>query len=155
PVGIPRSGTTPTTLGRRYDKDIKKGGNVMKTKPLILMSCCAAAALIASPALAGMHKKSMGASASKPQRMAARTTQVTPRAGHATRQMTPMYSRGTRAQFSDTRQYAATRYYGGSRYAGNRYYGNSGYYGGNGYYYGGGYGYPNYGYSYWPYVAAS
>jgi len=123
----------------------------MKTKRSILISCCAAAALIASPAFGEMHKKSKATSASKPQRMAARTTQVSPRVGHATGQMTPMYNRNTRAQFSGTRQYAATRYYGGSRYAGTRYYGNNGYYGGTGYYYGGGYGYPNYGYSYWPY----
>ena len=128
----------------------------MKNKRLILISCCAAAALIASPAFGEMHKKSTGTSASKQQRMAARTTQVTPRASHATRQMTPMYSRNSRAQFNGTRQYAATRYYGGSRYAGTRYYGNSGYYGNNGYYggtgyyYGGGSGYPSYGYSYWP-----
>ena len=135
----------------------------MKNKRLILVSCCAAAALIASPAFGEMHKKSKGTSASKSQRTAVRTTQVTPKMGHATRQMTPMYSRNTRAPFSGTRQYAATRNYGGTRYAGTRYYGNSAYYGGTRYgttgyysgtpYYGGGY--SNYGYSYWPYVAAS
>lgn len=130
----------------------------MKTKRSILISCCTAAALIASPALGEMHKKSRGTSASKPQRMTARTTQVSRRAGHATRQMTPMYSRDTRAQFSGTRQYAATRYYGGSHYAGTGYYGNNGYYGGTRYYYGGpsyygGGGYPYYGYSSWPYAS--
>lgn len=122
----------------------------MKTKRLILISCCAAAALIASPAFGEMHKKSKSTSASKPQRMAARTTQVTSRAGHATRQMTPMYSRGSSAQFSGTRRYASTRYYSGSRYAGTQYYGNNRYYGGTRYYNGGAGGYPYYGYSYWP-----
>ena len=104
------------------------------------MSCCAAAALTASPALAGMHKKSGGMFASKPQRMAARTTQMTPNAGYAARQMEPMYNRNN---------------YGGSRYAGTRYYGNNGYYGGSPYYYGGGYGYSYGNSSVWPYVAAS
>jgi len=131
----------------------------MKTKRLFLISCCAAAALIASPAFGEKHKKSMGTSASKPQRMAARTTQVTPRAGHATRQMAPMYSRGSSAQFSGTRRYASTRYYSGSRYAGTQYYGNNGYngyYGGTRYYYGGGGGYPYSGYySGWPYGSYS
>lgn len=126
----------------------------MKNRRLILISCCAAAALIASPAFGEKHKKSMGMSASKPQRMTAQTTQVSPRAGHATRQITPTYNRNARMQFSGTQQYVGTRY-GGSRYAGTRYYGNNGYYNGTGYYYGGGYGYPSYGYSYWPYVAAS
>jgi hypothetical protein len=100
----------------------------MKTKRLVFLSCFAAAALIASPALGNPpQKKTMVASSSAHQRTAAaRTTQVTP---------TYRYS-GT----------SSARYYGGTRY------GSTGYYGGTRYYYGGGFGYPYYGYySYWPY----
>jgi hypothetical protein len=104
-----------------------------------------------------MQKKSANRSASKPQKVSARTTQMTPRAGHATRQMTPTYTRSTQPRFTGTRQhtgsrqYTGTRYYGGTRYAGTRYYGNTGYYGNPRYYSsGGGWGYPYYGYSAWP-----
>src|SRR5438445_4320404 len=101
----------------------------MKTKRLGLISCFAAAALIASPALGDMHKKSAATSMSKPQRMTARTTQVT-----------PTYRHGTSSHLGG--------YYAGTRYGT----GYTGYYGGTRYYYGGGFGYAYYGsYSYWPY----
>jgi hypothetical protein len=88
----------------------------MKTKRLGLISCFAAAALIASPALGDMHKKSAATSMSKPQRMTARTTQVT-----------PTYCHGISSRMGGT----------GGYYAGNRYYtGYAGYYGGTRYYYG-------------------
>ena len=88
----------------------------MKTKRLGLISCFAAAALIASPALGDMHKKSAATSMSKPQRMTARTTQVT-----------PTYRHGISSRMGGT----------GGYYAGNRYdTGYAGYYGGTRYYYG-------------------
>ena len=103
----------------------------MKTKGLVFLSCLAAVALIASPALGEMHRKSAATSMSKPQRMAARTTQVT-----------PTYRHGTSSRMGTGGYYAGTRY--GTGY--------TGYYGGTRYYYGGGFGYPYYGsYSYWPY----
>jgi hypothetical protein len=126
----------------------------VKNKRLILVSCCAAAAFIASPALAGNHKKSGGMS--KPQRMATRTAHVTPNVGHATRQMTvPRYNANTTSRIAGTRQQIGTRYYGGNRYRATRYYGNNGYYVGSPYYNGGGWGYPYGNSSVWPYVAAS
>ena len=124
----------------------RKEESKLKTKRLMLMSCFAAAALITSPAFGEMHKKSMVTSASKAQRMAPRTTQVTPAKRHATMQTTPMYRQGNSSRYTGTRQYAGTRYYGSSRY------GATGYYGGSRYYYGGdGWNYPDYNYSYWPY----
>ena len=118
------------------------------------MSCCAAAAFMASPALAEMQKKSRGMSKSNPQRMAARTVHVTPNVGHATRQMTtPRYN--TTSRVAETGQQVGTRYYGGNRYVRTGYYGNSGYYAGTPYYYGGGWGYPYGSSSVWPYVASS
>jgi hypothetical protein len=78
-----------------------------------------------------IHQKSVATSMSKPQRMAARTTQVT-----------PTYRHGV------TSRMGTGGYYAGSRHGTNY----SGYYGGTRYYYGGGFGYPFYGsYSYWPY----
>ncbi len=115
----------------------------MKTKGLIFVSCLAAGALIASPAMGKPAKKS---SVSKSKRMAPQTTQVTRNYRHnqkaTSRLGTTRYYGGTR--YSGTRsyagrQYAGTRYYGGTRDYGN-YYG-----GGTRYYYGGG-SYPNYGY---------
>ena len=137
----------------------------MKNKCLILVSCCAAAAFIASPAFAGTQKKAKGVSGSKPQRVATRTAQVTPNAGHATRQMiVPRYNATTTSRVTATRQQIGTRYYGGTQYTGTRYYSNhgyyysnsnNGYYGGTPYYYGGGWSYPYGSSSVWPYVAAS
>jgi hypothetical protein len=137
----------------------------VKNKRLILLSCCGAAALIASPALAEKQKSHM--SGSKPQQRMVTRTQVAPKAG-ITRQATAMYSRPTQSRSVGTRQYTTARqyngngYYRGSRYAGSRYYGNSGYtgtryYGSSGYYtspnyyYGGGWGYPYGGTSSWPF----
>src|SRR5881409_2510390 len=71
-----------------------------------------------------MHKKSAATSMSKPQRMAARTTRVT-----------PTYRHGTSSRMGTGGYYAGTRY--GTGY--------TGYYGGTRYYYGGGFGYPYYG----------
>src|SRR5437667_12335232 len=95
----------------------KKGGNnPMKSKRLVLVSCLAAGALIASPALGETHKKSMATSASRPQRMAARTTQVTPR-----------YRQSMSSRIGGTHYYAGNRmgdkhYYGGAGYSGTSYY---------------------------------
>ena len=71
----------------------------MKTKRLGLISCFAAAALIASPALGDMHKKSAATSMSKPQRMAARSTQVT-----------PAYRHGVSSHMGTGGYYAGSRY---------------------------------------------
>ena len=114
----------------------------MKSKGLVFVSCLAAGALIASPAMGKPTKKS---SVSKSKRTAPQTTQVTrnynqnisPRMGS-----TRYY--GTRSYAG--RQYSGTRYYSGTGYYGNNYYG-----GGTRYYYSGG-SYPYYGYySGWPY----
>ena len=121
----------------------------MKTKGLIFVSCLAAGALIASPAMGKPAKKS---SVSKSKRMAPQTTQVT---------RNYRYSQNVSPRMGSTRYYGATRYsgtrsYAGRQYAGTRYYGDTRYYGnyyggGTRYYYGGG-SYPNYGYySGWPY----
>jgi hypothetical protein len=118
----------------------------MKTKGLIFVSCLAAGALMASPAMGKPAKKS---SVSQSKRMAPQTTQVTrhhqnisPRMGSTRYYGGTRYS-GTR---SYARQYSGTRYYGGSRNYGTHY--------GDGtrYYYSGGSSYPSYGYySGWPY----
>jgi hypothetical protein len=118
----------------------------MKTKRLALISSLTITALIASPVLGAPQKKSVKTSQARSQRMASRTTQVT-----------PAYRHGTNASFnSGTRQYAGTQRYGGRQYAGTRYYGQSryadtGYSRGTRSYYGSrGYGY-NYGASASPY----
>ncbi len=113
----------------------------MKTKGSIFISCLAAGALMASPALGKPEKKSGDASTSKPKRMAPHTTQVTPSYRYHQNRMSsrtantryyaaPRYN-GTRSYAS--RQYSGTRYYGATPY-----YGGKAYYGGTGYYYGGG-----------------
>jgi Putative peptidoglycan binding domain len=118
----------------------------VKNKRLILVSCWAAAAFIASPTFAAMQKKTGRISASKPQRMATRTVHVTPNAGHVTRQMTvPAHNPNTASRVAGMRQQIGTSYYGGNRYTGTRYYGNNGYY----------VGYPYGTSSVWPYVASS
>ena len=119
----------------------------MKTKGLIFVSCLAAGALIASPAMGKPAKKS---SMSKSKRTAPQTTQVNRNYRHnqniSARTGSTRYYGGTR--YSGTRsyagrQYAGTRYYGGTRYG--NYYGGS-----TRYYYGGGsYPYNGY-YSGWP-----
>jgi len=123
----------------------------MKTKRFVFVSCLAASALIVSPALSKPVKKSAGHS-SRPHRIAARTTQVTP---------THRYNQHTRSSMGNARYYSGTRYsgsrsYAGRRYSGTRYYngtpryGANTYYGGNRYYGGGSYPYSSY-YSGWPY----
>jgi hypothetical protein len=139
----------------------------MKTKSFVFISCLAAGALIASPALSKPAKKSTGSS-SQPHRMATRTTQMTPKYRS---------NQNIRSQMSGTRYYGGTRYRGTRSYVGRQYSGtgytgtrtyagrqNSGtgyyngtpryrantYYGGTGYYHGGG-SYPSYSYySGWP-----
>jgi hypothetical protein len=116
----------------------------MKTKGLIFVSCLAAGALIASPAMGKPAKKS---SMSKSKRTAPQTTQVNRNYRHnqniSARTGSTRYYGGTR--YSGTRsyagrQYAGTRYYGGTRYGGNyygsgtRYYSSGGSYPYNGYY---------------------
>lgn len=115
----------------------------MKTKGLIFVSCLAAGALVASPAMAKPAKKS---SMSTSRRVAPQTTQVTRHNQNISPRMGNTRYYGTRSYAS--RQYTGTRYSGGTRH-----YGNGNYYGGGRRsYYGGGYAYPNYGYSSgWPY----
>lgn len=126
----------------------------MNIKPLVLVSCLAAGALIASPAVGKPAKKSAGASVSKPTRMAARTTQVTP--NYRYKQNTSSQLSGARynggSRYSGVRSYTG-RQYSGTNYIGTRQYGGNTYYGGTPYYYGDGWGYGSS--SVWPYVAAS
>jgi len=131
----------------------------MKTKGLVFISCLAAGALIASPALAKPEKKTTDASMSKVKRTSPQTTHVM--SSHRYQQNRPKMSSRT----SNMRNYAGTRYngtrnyaspqYGGTTYSGaNGYYGGTRtYYGNNGgtAYYGGGSAYPYYSYySGWP-----
>lgn len=103
----------------------------MKTKRLVCMSCLAAAALIASPALSEPQKRSVVTSTSRPQRVVPRTTQVT-----------AAYRHGSMGRYGGTGYYRGTRNYGSNRY-----------YGGTDYYYRDGFGYPYYSsYSYWQYA---
>ena len=137
-----RIGASTQMYVRRLDPEVfrgvclvsrykKKGKINMKIRRLGFISCFAAAALIASPALGEMHKRSAATAMSKPQRMVPRTAQT----ARTYRHDMSSRVRGT-----------------GGYYTGSRYYGNSGYYGGTRYYYSGGFGYPYYGsYSYWPY----
>ena len=106
----------------------------MKTKGLIFVSCLAAGALMAAPAMGKPAKKS---SVSTSKRMAPQTTQMTRHNQNMSPRMGNTRYYGTRSYAG--RQHTATRYYGGTRYYGNNYYG-----GVSRYSYGGGY--PNYGY---------
>jgi putative peptidoglycan binding protein len=127
----------------------------MKIKRLRLISCLAATALIGSTALGAPQKKSVATSKSRPQRMAQRTTQVTPAHRHGTSSsyMGTRHYTGTQ-RYASTRQYSGTRYYGYNGYTGTGYNGGTRYYyGGPSYYYGGG-GYPYYGYSSGPYYGS-
>jgi hypothetical protein len=94
----------------------------VKTNRLVCMSCLAAAALIASPALSEPQKRAVVTSTSRPQRVGPRTTQVT-----------PAYRHGSMGRYGGTGYYRCTRNYGSNRY-----------YGGTHYYYGDGFGYPYY-----------
>jgi len=130
----------------------------MKNKGLIFVSCLAAGALMASPAMGKPAKKS---SVSKSRAMAPQTTHVTRHNQNISpRTANTRYVGGTR--YTGTRSYAGHQYYAGRQYSGTRYYGNTGYYGngnyyggGTRYYYGGGYPYSNWGYGtsagYYPY----
>jgi Putative peptidoglycan binding domain len=113
--------------------DLKERSKHMKIKGLVFVSCFAAAALIASPALSQQppQQKRSVRSSTTPTRTVSRTSKMTTPTRMTSRsQVTPMYRDG------------GTRYYGNTRY----------YSGGTRYYYGGGFGYPSYGYySYWPY----
>lgn len=123
-------------------------------KHLGLISCLAATALIASPVFSAQQKKSAKSAQSHPQRMAARSTQMTPayRHGNSSPYMGTRHYAG-RQRYAATRQYSGAPYYGYNGFAGTRYYsGSQYYYGSPGYYYGAGLGYPYYGsYSSWPY----
>jgi Putative peptidoglycan binding domain len=120
----------------------------MNSKGLVFVSCLAAGALMASPAMGKPTKKS---SVSKSNRTAPQTTQVT-RNQRYTQNISPRT--GSTRYYGGTR-YSGTRSYAGRQYTGTRYYGGTGYYGnyygGTPYYYGGGWGSS----SVWPYVAAS
>ena len=110
----------------------------MKTKGLIFVSCLAAGALMAAPAMGKPAKKS---SVSTSKRMAPQTTQMTRHNQNISPRMGNTRYSGTRAYAG--RQNTGTRYYRGTRYYGNNYGGVRSYsYGG---------GYQNYGYSSgWP-----
>ena len=127
---------------------------VMKSKGLGLISCLAATALIALPALGAPQKKSVATSKSRPQRIAPRTTQVTPAHRHGTSSsyMGTRHYTGTQ-RYAGTRRYSSTRYYGYNGYAGTGYNGGTRYYYGGPSSYYGGWGYPYYGYSSWPYAS--
>ena len=112
----------------------------MKTKCFVFISCLAAGALIASPALSKPAKKSAGHT-SRQHRMGARTTQVTP---------THRYNQGTRSHIGGARYYGGTRSFAGRRYSSPGYYSGTPRYGATNYYggtrsYGGG-SYPYYSY---------
>ena len=77
----------------------------MKTKGLIFVSCLAAGALIASPAMGKPAKKSSGMSQSKAKRVAPQTTQVT---------------RNDRHNQNISPRMGSTHCYGGTRYSGTR-----------------------------------
>src|SRR5262249_13320670 len=107
----------------------------MKSKGLIFVSCLAAGALVASPAMAKPEKKS---SVSRSKRVVPQTTQMTRHNGNVGRPM------GNTRYYNGAR-YSGTRSYEGRQYTGTRYYGRSGgyysnnYYGGGTRYYGNGY----------------
>ena len=139
----------------------------MKTKGLVFISCLAAGALIASPALGKPAKKSEDASMSKSKRKATQTTQVAPsnryqqnRRKVSSRTGNTRYHAGTRytgmrsyagRQYTGTRSYVSRQYSGAGYYSSTPQYRTNAYYGGTGYYYGGG-AYPYYSYySGWPY----
>jgi hypothetical protein len=114
----------------------------MKTKGLILVSCLAAGALTASPAMGKPEKKS---SVSKANRTAPRTTQMT-RNSHQNISPRMSSTRYVGPRSYAGRQYSGTHYYGRTGYYGNSYYG-----GGTRYYYGGSYPYYGYYSGGWPY----
>src|SRR5437588_10465260 len=127
---------------------IESQDNIMKTKGSIFISCLAAGALMASPALGKPEKKSGDASTSKPKRMAPHTTQVTPSYRYHQNRMS---SRTANTRYYAAPRYNGTRSYASRQYSGTRYYGGKAYYGGTGYYYGGVSAYPYYSYySGWP-----
>ena len=112
----------------------------MKIKPLVLISCLAAGALVASPAVGKPEKKparkSTSASVSKSTRVVPRATQVTPKYRYkqnpsprisgtrydvrshysGARSYSGRQHGGTNYYYNGTRQYAANTYYGGTRY---------------------------------------
>jgi hypothetical protein len=115
--------------------------NIMKIKALFFVTCLAAGALIASPALSKPVKKTEGSS-SKQQQTAKRTTQVTPGDRYV------KHRQNVNSQIGNTRYYggrlySGTRSYAGPQYNGTRYYNvtplyGTSYYGGTRYYYGSG-----------------
>ncbi len=126
----------------------------MKINGLVFVSCLAAGALIASPALSKPIKKTAGTS-SKPRQTAARTTQVMPSNRYQQNRQSVSSHTGSTRYYRGT-QYSGTRSYVGRQYSGTRYYSGTPryrantYYGGTRYYYGGG-SYPYYSYySGWP-----
>src|SRR5262252_922118 len=126
----------------------------MKIEGLVVVTCLAAGALIASPVSGEPEKKS--ASASKAKRMSPHATQAKP-SYHYQQNRQNVTSRTGSARYYGGTRYGGTGSYVGRQYSGTRYYGSTPYYGGNTYYsgtrsyYGGG-SYPYYSYySGWPY----
>ena len=112
--------------------EITTGENIMKIKGLVFISCLAAVALIASPALSKPVKKS-ASSSSRSQRTAARTTQVTSRNRYQLNRQNLSSHTGSTRYYSATR-YSAARSYAGRQYSGTRYYSGTPRYGANTYY---------------------
>src|SRR4030095_3031693 len=92
-------------IGRAMREGVTEGNHnrrkSMKTKGLVFVSCLAAGALIAAPAMGKPAKKS---SVSKAKRVAPQTTQV------------------MRHNQNISARSSGTRYYGGTRYSGTRSY---------------------------------
>jgi Putative peptidoglycan binding domain len=134
----------------------KREDNIVKTKISIFLTCLAAGALIASPALGKPEKKSTAASMSKVQRSAPHTTRVTPSHQYNQSRQSMVSSRAANTHYYTGSRYAGTSSHAGRQYSGTRsyvttpYYGGNNYYGSTGYYYGGSYPYYSYS-SGWPY----
>ena len=130
---------------------MEKEDNIMKTKGLLFISCLAAGALIASPALGQPEKKSTATSKAKAKRTAPHTTQVTRTNRYHQNRQNMMSSRPGSTRYYGGTRYTSTRSYAGRQYSGTYYggttpyYGSNAYYGGTPYYYGGG-SYPYYSY---------
>jgi hypothetical protein len=123
--------------------EITTGENVMKIKGVVFISCLAAGALIASPALSKPVKKPASRS-SRSQQTAARTTQETSRNRYQ------LNRQHVSSQTGSTRYYRATRHSGTRYYYGGRSYPYYSYYSGwpySNWGYGTSWGY--YPYSYW------
>src|SRR5262245_29030895 len=92
---------------------IKRGGNIMKTKRLLFISCLAA--LLASPSFGKPAKKSADRSESK------KRVQTTPVTRNDRHNQNVNLSTGSTRYYGGAR-YSGTRAYAGRQYSGKRYY---------------------------------